>query len=289
MKARLIRLRLAVGLFAATSWCAGADPVCAEIPGADQVLGRSGLRFLLAGEMHGTNEGPEIFGDLVCIAGQGKRAIAVGIERPGGEQGAIDAFLDAADHEAARAALLSHKGWHVLDGRSSEAMLALLEKLRGLKRQGRIQAVIALDDSRPGDSSAQREERMAARLTEAASERPGGLVMALTGNVHASRKAIAEIGTYPLMGMLLPAGETLSLWIADQGGEAWTQMDGECGPHPFGASGGARRGVTLSRGEGILAGYDGLLSTGARVTPSLPAGKLRAPRACSADDAGRTK
>jgi hypothetical protein len=87
------------------------------------------------------------------------------------------------------------------------------------------------------------------------------------------------------MAMLLPAGETLSLWIADRGGEAWTQTGQGCG-----ASGGLRRGVTLSRGEGILAGYDGLLSTGARATASLPAaGNLPPQPACSTDEAARAK
>jgi hypothetical protein len=165
--------------------------------------------------MHGTNEGPVIFGDLVCAAGQAKR---------------------------------------------------------------------------PGDSNARRDERMAAKLMDEAARQPDALVIALTGNVHASRKVIAEMGTYPLMAMLLPAGETLSLWIADRGGEAWTQTGQGCGPHPFGASGGLRRGVTLSRGEGILAGYDGLLSTGARATASLPAaGNLPPQPACSTDEAARAK
>jgi len=73
------------------------------------------------------------------------------------------------------------------------------------------------------------------------------------------------------MGMLLPQAETLSLFINDKGGEAWTQTSDGCGPHKLNSSGGERRGVFLSAGLAPLPGYDGVLSTGLASSPSFPA------------------
>lgn len=258
-------------LFAGVAAFAAPAPRCAEIPGVDRLWSDSHVRFVLAGEMHGTNETPALFGDLVCAAGASKRPIIVGIEHPAEEQEAMDAFMNSTDHETAVRMLLSRRTWNTFDGRSSRAMLALFQRLRALKASGRIAEVVAFDDSRPGEPDAQREARMAAALAAAAERRPKALVIALTGNVHASKEILQEIGPYPLMAMHLPRAETLSLFVADRGGEAWNSMNGGCGPHPVDASGGVRRGVVLSKGEGTLAGYDGRLSTGLPATASLPA------------------
>jgi hypothetical protein len=245
-------------------------PPCAGVPGTDQLWRKRHLRFVLVGEMHGTNEGPTIFGDLVCAAGLSKRPIVVGIERPREEQEAIDAFMSSSNHEAAVQALLSKRGWNQLDGRSSRAMLSLLEKLRVLKLKGQVSETVAFSGLAVSETPAKSEERMASVLMAAGSRYPDALVIALTGNIHASKQAFAEI-SYSMMARFLPAAETLTLYVADRGGEAWNcQADG-CRPHPMGSSGGLRRGVVLSKGKGPSAGYDGHISTGLRASASFPA------------------
>jgi hypothetical protein len=112
---------------------------------------------------------------------------------------------------------------------------------------------------------------MAAALQAAASQTPGALVIVLTGNVHACKGTLPDVGSYPLMSSFLPAAETVSLFVMDRGGEAWNCQGGGCGPHQLGSSGGNERRIKLSPGASPLPGYDGVLSTGLRATPSPPA------------------
>ena len=255
---------------------------CASLPGASALWSRPGLRFVLVGEMHGAAETPAIFRDLVCAATSNQRPIVVGIESSIREQPAIDAFMAPGNHEAAISALLSSRGWNVFDGRSSRAMLMLLEDLRALKLRGQIAEVVAFSDARAGESDAQGEQRMASALIAAADRHANTLVVALTGNLHASKKLIAEFGSYPLMAMLLPAEQTVSLLVADKGGEAWSQMEGRCGPQKHDSSGGAQRGLVLSESAAPIPGFDGVLSTGLISTASFPAIKdAPPPPACS--------
>jgi hypothetical protein len=99
---------------------------------------------------------------------------------------------------------------------------------------------------------------------------PGALVIVLTGNVHASKQELAEVGSYRLMGSFLPPAETVSLLVTDRGGEAWNCQDGSCGPHTLASSAGVNREITLISPH---VGYDGVLSTGLSVTASKPANR----------------
>src|ERR1017187_3600784 len=156
-------------------------PGCKSLPGADTLWSRPNLRFVLAGEMHGTSESPAMFRDLVCDATSSKQPVVAGIEGSAREQKEIDAFMAPGNHGAAISALLAARGWNVFDGRSSGAMLMLLEALRVLKLKGQIAEVVAFDDTRPGDSPAQREQHMASALIAAADRHANALVIALTG------------------------------------------------------------------------------------------------------------
>jgi hypothetical protein len=250
------------------------------LPGAQTLWSKPGVRFVLVGEMHGTAETPLLFRDLVCAAESAQRPIVVGLERSVDEQPAIDAFLSTGNHADAATALLAQRGWHAFDGRSSRAMLALLEDLRALQREGRTVEVVAFSDFRPGDSPAQGEKRMASALMAAADRHPNGLVLTLTGNVHASKKELSSDAT---MAMELPSAETLSLLVIDRGGEAWNQSEEGCGPHKYRSIGGDSRGITLSEKAAPVAGFDGVASTGLAATASAPAVPgAPPPPACSA-------
>src|ERR1017187_3576344 len=123
-------------LFALVSALGAAIPPCGDLPGVNRLWSNSRVRFILAGEIHGTNETPAIFGDLACAAGTSNRPIVVGIEHSVADQEAIDAFMSSSDHEAAVRTVLSRRTWTTFDGRSSGAMLILFEKLRALKARG---------------------------------------------------------------------------------------------------------------------------------------------------------
>lgn len=229
--------------------------------------------------MHGTNESPEIFFHLVCAAVAKKQPIVVGLERSSSEQLTIDEFTS--NHSAPTSLVLSQPGWGYFDGRSSRAMLTLLERLRDLKLAGKIERVIAFGDSHPNDSAATVEETMATSLLNVANQYPKAIVIVLTGNLHASKREFAEIGNYRLTAMFLPPDQTLSLLIVDKGGEAWNQMNDGCKPHQIPSSDGASRGLTFISRPGDLAGYDALLATGSTATASVPALPNSAPPSCS--------
>jgi hypothetical protein len=234
---------------------------CAPLAGADQLWSNPALHYVIVGEMHGTAETPAIFADLVCAAQAAKRLVVVGLERNPNEQPAIDAFLRAENHAAAVSALLALPGWHNSDGRTSRAMLALLENLRAMKSD-----VVAFNRGADKPDS-EHEQAMASALMAAAQGRKDVLVIALTGNFHSARKPMAG---YPPMAMLLPPAETISLLAIDRGGEFWGVMDGVSGRHKLNSSGGGERGVDLSPNRSPIGGHDGVLSTGLNATASPP-------------------
>ena len=243
------------------------------IPGADQLWANPEVRFVVVGEMHGTNEAPAIFKVLVCSARHFKRPIIVGVELH--DQGSVNSYLESTAEETARRELLSKAEWqNGSDGRTSLAMLELLQHLRSLRLEGSISSVVAFSVTQHGETAAQGEERMAEALLTAAKQSPKALVIVLTGNVHACKKMIAELGSYPLMASFLPSAHTKSLFVIDKGGEAWACEDGGCGPHGFGATKGFQRQVILKPGLSPLPGYDGVVSTGLRATASPPATQL---------------
>jgi len=246
---------------------------CEPIVGTEQLWSKPALRFVVVGEMHGTKETPAIFKDLVCSAHGLKRPIIVGIELKG--QVAVDRFMVSKNHDLAANDLLSQSEWNHSDGRTSQAVLALLEDLRALKLDGVVSGVVAFSVTRRGETAAKGEERMAFALSAAARRHPSALVIALTGNVHACKRMLAEAGSYRLMASFLPSAETVSLFVTDLGGEAWNcQADG-CGPHSLSSSGGFQREIKLSPGASPLPGYDGVLSTGLHATASPPAVRNR--------------
>jgi hypothetical protein len=244
---------------------------CLPLRGVEHLWNKPDLRFVLVGEIHGTNEAPAIFEDLVCSARDLKRSVIVGVELS--DQPAVDRYLESDNEQTARRELLSQAEWqNGSDGRTSQAMFRLLQHLRVLKREGAISGAVAFSASRPGESAARTEEHMASALLAAAKRNPSALVIALTGNVHASKKPIAELASYPLMASSLPAGTTISLFVTVQGGEAWNCQSDGCKPHQLSSTHGERRGVDLEAALAPLPGYDGILSTGLRATASNPAG-----------------
>lgn len=94
---------------------------------------------------------------------------------------------------------------------------------------------------------------------------PDALVMVLTGNVHACKGKLPEIGPYPLMASFLPAAATVSL-LVDLGGESWNCQGDGCGPHKLDSSGGSPREISLSATVAPFPGFDRVLATGRRAT-----------------------
>jgi erythromycin esterase-like protein len=142
-----------------------------------------GRPLVLIGEVHGTLETPRLVGDLATLlAADGPLTVA--LEFPISLQPELDAFLAHDSLEAARRALLAGSFWtrDYQDGRSSQAMLELLERLRELRRQGHRLEVLAFDiDRAAAGAGADRDAAMAENLRSVTVE---GTLLLLAGNYH---------------------------------------------------------------------------------------------------------
>lgn len=213
--------------------------------------------LVLFGELHGTAEAPALVAAALEAAAARGGPVALGIEWPDALQVAIDSFLTTGDHGALVATPAGFWGWR--DGRSSAAMIALLEHARTLHAR-----VICFDGE--FGTAEQRDAGMAARLLAAIDADPIAVVLALCGNLHARTNA-------PWMGWHLRARHPrlVSLDIRHAGGTAWCcTPEGEPGVEsPFLAMAGQlERGIRLYERPDDH-GYDGEYAVGT-ITASPP-------------------
>jgi hypothetical protein len=205
-----------------------ASATCAGVDGVDQLLA-PGI-VVLVGEVHGTAQSPAFVSALACNAIGAGFPVTVALEIPVDEAGRVDAFLASGGAEADRAALIAGPFWapSAADGRSSIAMVDLIDDLR-VARAAAMSIAVALLDSSVSD----RDAAMAARVADAAAADPDGIVIALTGNVHtrvqpdpAADPAVVPMGQ--LVTGLLGADRVVALDVTHAGGSAWVCTDA-CG------------------------------------------------------------
>lgn len=94
------------GMIAVLPALLGAAITCTPVPGADQ-LWQPTTRWVIVGEMHGTNETPDAFANLVCLAAATGRPVTVALEYSADDQATIDAYLASSGDAQSRATLLS--------------------------------------------------------------------------------------------------------------------------------------------------------------------------------------
>jgi hypothetical protein len=234
----------------------------APVPGGDAILGRTDIRYIVIGESHGTSQTPATFGDLIAVAARGAPVVAV-VELSGADQPLLDAYLTSQGGPDNRRALLKGVTWAARDGRSSVAMLELVERLRQLRVGGADLEVIACQPFRP-DQMSDYEKAMGQCWRDAGAAFPKARILVLVGNWHADRapsdgrnRAIAQ----------LPVGETLALIAASAGGEAWSCKETDCGPKSLQRLDERARGIYLTPGDRH---FDGIMASGGVYTASPP-------------------
>ena len=242
---------------------------CASIPGLRPHL--TAGRVILLGELHGTREAPAFVGSVVCHGLGLGLSVTVGLELPQIEAPYVERYLRSDGAPPDRAALVRAPFWlkDYQDGRSSQAMLSLLDEIRvRIERQEPVEVVL-LD--RP-EARQERDAEMAARLLTAVGETPANLFVVLTGNLHnrvtegsrhLGRRALDALGSE----------RVLSLNQAYSGGSAWVCLsDSPCGPHEIRGRGGNLIGVEVG-GMASSEHYHGTYGVG-ELHPSPPARKL---------------
>jgi hypothetical protein len=241
--------------------CAAYTPV----PGAADLWSKSSLRWVWVGEMHGTAETPAAFGDLVCdVLAHGKH-VTVALEQP-----ALNAIVGGGNVQDAEATLLASVGWKIFDGRSSQALLALLVRLRELKKQYPGLRVAAIDGPAYTSELGSRDEAIGQSVRALGDSQPDDLVLVLTGNIHAMKHPFSS---YKTSVMFLPADQVFSLFVTDRGGEAWVMTTAGCGPQ---ANSNPDRDKTRTFGvytdsAYAKSGVDGVFALGKQATASSPA------------------
>lgn len=197
---------------------------CPEVPGLAPFLAPGTV--LLLGEMHGTEQAPELVHSVACAGLAKGVAVTVGLEIDRADDPAFQEFLRSDGSVAARERLLAAPFWRreFQDGRSSRAMLGLLEGLRGLAGgEGAELRLVLIDRPEPGN---ERDRAMAERLAEAMDARPRDLFVVLTGNIHnrLTRGMPWDDQLEPMayrLRRLRPEARLVSLDMAYPGGTAW--------------------------------------------------------------------
>jgi hypothetical protein len=236
------------------------------------------VRWVFVGELHGSNEAPAAFLDLVCDALARGKSVTVALERPTSEQSALDGVLVGKDVEAAKKELIAQAGWkNGMDGRASEAMLRLLVALRELRIAYPSLSVAAFDAPAAGGAAGARDEAMGHALLALGKAEPANLILILTGNVHGM---LAPLFGYEFAAMYLPPDQRLSLEVTDQGGKSWSDWNFGCGAASGGVGDkGAKRprGIYLEPGLAPYGKVDGVLALGIPLTASDPAAGVPSP------------
>ncbi|MCE9669959.1 hypothetical protein LY474_19350 [Myxococcus stipitatus] len=275
-------------------------PACgAPVEGASSLFVAGGV--VLVADPLGTQEVPSAALRMSCEATARGLPVTLAVSIPASEQPLLDRYLASGGGSAAVQELLSGSGfWRRLyqDGRSSSAMLWLVEQVRRLRVSGKDVAVVAIDSDKAHGN--EREEQMSKLLLAAQAKRPEAWTLVLTGSVHARTSEVSWDGDLEPMGSRV-ARALSSVRALDVGFQRGTQYacrydvwdeDVECNVFGISPTLEARQSSTRANGLELFTseqsqGFQGRLYLGA-LTASLP--PLAPPRkATPVDEAPATK
>ncbi|WP_240358994.1 hypothetical protein [Pyxidicoccus trucidator] len=175
-------------------------PACgAPVEGASSLFSAGGV--LLVADPLGTQEVPFAALRMVCEATAQELPVTLALSIPVSEQPLLERYLASDGDSAAVQELLAGSAfWRrtYQDGRSSRAMLWLVEQARRLRVSGKDVAVAAIDSDKAHGN--EREAQLAQHLLNAQSKRPQAWTLVLTGSVHARTTEVSWDGDLEPMG-----------------------------------------------------------------------------------------
>jgi hypothetical protein len=191
--------------------------------------------FVMLGEIHGTEEVPKLFGDLVCQSlNNHSERVAVFLEMPKVLQPLLNKYLRS---EIDVKTLLAHPVWSPQwqDGRYSVAMLGLINRLKRLTQtQPNRMDVWLIDFIAQNKNGRDKSQYLAENVTSAPLKQYKQL-LALVGNLH--NRINLDKGTSAAM--LLSELDPFSLTITAQKGSYWACQGptaADCKPYHFNRS-----------------------------------------------------
>ena len=273
MRARARAVGALLALISVIGACGG-DPA----PKRLGALLRAG-QVLVVGEIHGTKEIPAAVTDAIEDATERNLSVHLGLEIPSDETEAFARYIKSAGNDRDRGALLRSAFWGTTDGRSSRAMLDLIDDVRALRADGRSIELMLFDVPRDfrmeKDEPDGRDAVMSLFISDTVDEHPDDAFIVLVGSFHAGR-AVASVEGKEF--------EPMVRWLAEQapyvttlrathaGGTAWTCTGDpiDCGTHPQQATGSSEERPPSILLKNTDAGFDGRLFVG-KITASRPA------------------
>jgi hypothetical protein len=273
----ILRSTIGISVMAVATAHAAPDATVSQI-----MQKTAGAQLVLVGEMHGTREVPALVAGLArgwADAGVAP-ALVVALEYPESESARLQAYVDSDGGAAAKKRLLATPFWRrdAQDGRSSHAMLALIESVRLQARGGQKVRLAAFDQSAAQvKAGGSRDKDMADNLRAIVAADRSARVIALTGNYHARQKGGAPWNAqYQFMGSYLKDLAPYSLNVDGNGGSYWSCSSGravDCKVSSF------MRDADTSKPKGLYVdtelaanGYDQALMLD-QLTASLPANR----------------
>jgi hypothetical protein len=228
----------------------------------------------LFGELHGTNEVPAFVANVLCHATARRLPVMLAIELPKESTAALRRYVTSAGTAGDRTTLLADAAWHLSppDGRTSAAMLSLVETTRRLVAEGGDVDVFAFSDVPSGTQT--RDSQMADILATRIAAESSRVAIVLTGNIHSRVGAAENYDSWARrtidrpMGYLLrerlPGMKVLGLNVSYDEGAAWTCLsdappESACGPHLVkGHRQVASNSIEVTRTNGMYAGFFGV-------------------------------
>lgn len=178
-------------------------------------------QVVFLGELHGTNEGPAFVGSLACGLVDGNARVIIALEMPADEQTFLDAPQETATDIAKRSfwagAKIEDKLMH--DGRSSEAVFNLINRIKKMRATGKAVQLAAIDVGTPQNGAqSTRNEAMAANIKNVMLKAPNAKIIVFLGRMHA-RKAARQLDKS--VASYLDPSIRISLTMAYESGSAW--------------------------------------------------------------------
>lgn len=239
--AALAQTQASVATTPATQPTTGKPPDCT--PQTQLDVSKIKQQIVLVGEVHGTKEMPEFTSGLVCSLLKDGRSVILAVERFAEEQEHLQRYIESEGTAADRSALLGVHMWasRWQDGRSSEAMFALVEDIRRLRKSGQRVGILAmqhLDNLKVPMTKAERapltvadsiiysrinDRGMADSLMSAAVQFRNYTLVALAGFRHTStKKGSSRDADYLPMGHVISSmAPTYIVSVRHGGGEFW--------------------------------------------------------------------
>lgn len=220
---------IALAALCLVSACGRREAARAAAADCPAIAGVPDAPLLLFGEMHGSKEAPALISRLACAI-SATQEVAVGLEMPSRDQPLLDAFMASGGTGNDVRQLIASDFWQKgRDGRSSAAMLKLIEDVRALKQAGRPVALFAFDDQ-PG-TELERNVAIANGVRRFREAHPDTRIIALMGNIHAMQEAMwAGEEMLTPSGKLLADLQPVSTLVSYPAGTVWACMP-TCGIH----------------------------------------------------------